>query len=197
MQHNSDRRRRSLLAFPGLVAAAVIVAVVVRALVVQVYLVPSGSMRPTLTAGDRVLIEKLSRWWRDPARGDIVAFDGTDVWGAAANGQVLAKRVIGVAGDHVVCCDAHGRLRVNGDPLVEPYADGRGRAFDVVVPAGRLWLLGDDRAHSKDSAYYRESAGGGSVPVSHVFGRLVAVVWPPVHAGILGQPGTEDPHDAD
>lgn len=197
MQHNSDRRRRSLFAFAALVAAAALIAVLLRALVVQVYLVPSGSMQPALQLGDRVLIEKLSHWWRTPARGDIVAFDGTDVWGAAANGQLLAKRVVGVAGDHVVCCDARGRVRVNGNVLPELYAIGRSRAFDALVPAGRLWLLGDDRAHSKDSSFYVETAGGGSVPVSHVFGRLVAVVWPPAHAGILGQPGTEDPHDAD
>lgn len=197
MQHSSDRRRRSLFVFAGLVAAGVLVAVLLRALVLQVYLIPSGSMSPTLQLGDRVLIEKISHLWRAPARGDVVAFEGTDVWGAAANGQVLAKRVIGVAGDHVVCCDARGRVRVNGVALVEPYAIGRGRTFDAVVPVGRLWLLGDDRAHSQDSSFYRGTAGGGSVPVSHVFGRLVAVVWPVAHAGILGQPGTEEPHVAD
>jgi len=197
MQHNSDRRRRSLFAFPGLLAAAVCAALLIRALVVQVYLVPSGSMRPALQVGDRVLIEKVSRWWATPARGDIVAFEGTDVWGAAANGKVLAKRVIGIAGDHVVCCDERGRVRVNGLAIPEPYAIGRGPAFDVTVPAGRLWLLGDDRARSEDSSHYLETAGGGSVPVSQVFGRVVAVVWPPAHAGILGQPGTEEPHVAD
>lgn len=188
MQHNSDRRRRSLFAFSVVIAVAVLAAVLLRAVALEVYLVPSGSMRPTLQPGDRVIIEKLSRLWRPPARGDVVAFDGTDVWDAAANGQLLAKRVIGVAGDHVVCCDAQGQVRVNGTALSEPYARGRGRSFDVVVPEGRLWLLGDDRAHSQDSAYYRQTAAGGSVPVSRVFGRVVAVVWPRAHAGILGLP---------
>jgi signal peptidase I len=189
MQHNSDRQHRSLLAFPWLlIAGAVCAALVIRALAVQVYLVPSGSMQPTLDVGDRVLIEKVSRWWTAPSRGDVVAFDGTDVWGSAANGQMLAKRVIGVAGDHVLCCDAEGRVRVNGQAVSEPYASGRSAAFDITVPAGRLWLLGDDRAHSEDSRLFLHTPGQGSVPVSHVFGRVVGVVWPLSRAGILGQP---------
>ena len=198
MQHNSDRRRRSLFAFAGrLVVGAVVVALLVRALVAQVYLVPSGSMRPTLHVDDRVLIEKVSHLWSPVQRGEIVAFDGTDVWGGAANGMMLAKRVIGVGGDHVVCCDAHGRIRRNGVPLIEPYARGRSAGFDVTVPMGRLWVLGDDRAHSQDSSTFAASAGGGSVPVNHVLGRVVAVVWPLDRAGILGLPTMEDPHDAD
>lgn len=198
MHPNSDRQRRSLFVFSlKLVAAGLLIALGVRALVVQVYFVPSGSMRPALQVGDRVLVEKVSHWWRTPHRGDIVAFDGTDVWDSVADGRLLAKRVIGVAGDHVVCCDASGRIRVNGRPIEEPYATGPTSSFDVVVPEGRLWLLGDDRAHSQDSSSFLESPAGGSVPVNHVLGRLVAVVWPLDHAGILGQPNTEDPHDAE
>ena len=198
MQHNSDRQRRALFAFPWLlIGGAILAAFVLRALVAQVYFVDSGSMRPSLAIGDRVFVEKLSHWWRDPQRGEVVVFDGTDVWGAAANGQLLTKRVIGVSGDHVVCCDDHGRIVRNGRALIEPYAEGRSANFDVTVPAGRLWLLGDDRARSKDSGTYVSTAAGGSVPVNHVLGRALGVVWPLDHAGILGQPGTEDPHDAD
>lgn len=198
MQHNSDRQRRSLFAFPWLlVGGAILAAFALRAFVVQVYFVPSGSMRPALAIGDRVLVEKVSHWWRDPQRGEVVVFDGTDVWGAAANEQLLAKRVIGVAGDHVVCCDPDGRIKRNGRTLLEPYAKGRSASFDITVPADRLWLLGDDRARSKDSSTYVATAAGGSVPVNHVLGRVLGVVWPLGHAGILGQPGTEDPHDAD
>lgn len=198
MQHNSDRRRRSLFAFSArVVAIGILLALGSRALIAQVYFVPSGSMRPALHIGDRVLVEKVSRWWRSPQRGDIVAFDGTDVWSAAANGQFLAKRVIGIAGDRVQCCDDQGRVHVNGRVLVEPYAVGVSRSFDVTVPEGRLWLLGDDRAHSQDSSTFLDSPAGGSVPVNHVFGRVLAVAWPLDRAGILGQTGTEDPHDAD
>jgi signal peptidase I len=197
MQHNSDRPSRSLFAFPWLLlAGAIAAAILLRVLVAQVYFVPSASMFPTLRSGDRVLIEKVSRLWRAPQRGDIVAFDGTDVWGSTMNGLVLAKRVIGVAGDHVMCCDALQRVRVNGIPLFEPYAVGHGRTFDITVPSGRIWLLGDNRKHSKDSSAFLGTSGGGSVPVNHVVGRMVAVVWPAARAGILGPPNTEDPHDA-
>lgn len=198
MQPDSDRQRRSLfrLLWP-VVAGAIVAALVVRALVAQVYLVPSGSMQPTLRVGDRVLIEKVSRWRGSPGRGEIVAFDGTDVWGATADGLFVAKRVIGVGGDHVMCCDARGRVRVNGVALAEQYAQGRGVEFDVRVPLGRLWVLGDDRGHSKDSSTFADVAIGGSVPVNHVLGRVIAVVWPLGRAGILGPPRMEDPHDAD
>jgi signal peptidase I len=198
MQPNSDRQRRSLFRFFWpVVAGAMVAALLVRALVAQVYFVPSGSMQPTLHVGDRVLIEKVSRWWGPPVRGEIVAFDGTDVWGGTADGLLVAKRVIGVAGDHIMCCDARGRIRVNGVALVEPYAQGRSAEFDVRVPLGRLWVLGDDRAHSKDSSTFTDAALGGSVPVNHVLGRVVGIVWPLERAGILGSPRMEDPNDAD
>ena len=194
MQRDSDRDPRSLFAFLGWVAvASVAAALLARALVAQVYLVPSGSMRPTLEVGDRVLVEKVSRHWRPIQRGDVIAFDGTDVWGSQANGLIVAKRVIGVEGDHVVCCDDAGRISLNGVPLRESGANGRGAAFDVMVPADRVWVLGDDRAHSRDSATFTDTPGGGAVPVSHIIGRAIAVVWPLDRAGILGALGTEEP----
>lgn len=197
MQRDSDRDPRSLFAFLGTVAVvSVVAALLARALVAQVYLVPSESMRPALQVGDRVLVDKLSHRWRPIGRGDIIAFDGTDVWGSQANGLIVAKRVIGLPGDHVVCCDADGRVVRNGVALRERGVTGRGPAFDVVVPAGRLWVLGDDRGQSRDSATFQDSPGGGGVPLSHVIGRAVAVVWPVDRAGILGAPGTEDPDDA-
>lgn len=189
MQRNSDRASRSLFAFAAWVTVgSLVVALLVRALVAQVYLVPSGSMEPTLQVGDHVLVEKLTRWWRQIHRGDVIVFDGTDVWGSATDGLLVAKRVIGLPGDHVVCCDVGHHVVRNGVVLREPWIIGRTRGFDVVVPAGRLWVLGDDRASSQDSSAFQESPGGGTVPTSHVLGRVLAVVWPLSHAGILGPP---------
>lgn len=196
-QHNSGRHPRPLFALVmAALTVAVLLALLLQAFVVQAYSVPSASMSPTLRVGDRVLVDKLSLLWRPVRRGDIVVFDGTDVWTPAGNGTLIAKRVIALAGDHVACCDAMGRIRLNGRPLQEPYAHGANRRFDVVVPAGRLWVLGDARSRSLDSSAFTATPGGGSVPVNHVIGRVFAVAWPPNHAGILGTPGPKEPHDA-
>lgn len=186
---NSGRLTRPLFAFVAIIIG-VVLALIVQAVVVQVYVVPSGSMTPTFRVGDRVLVDKLSRVWRPLARGDVIVFDATDVWTPASNGRLIAKRVIGVPGDRVSCCDAQDRLLVNGAPVLDPFTqhDSKFRRFDVRVPAGRLWVMGDARAVSVDSRSYMQLPGRGSVPIDHVIGRVTAVVWPWNHAGILGTP---------
>ncbi len=144
------------------------------AVVYEPFTVPTGSMRPTVHPGDRVLGRRLDGG--TVRRGDIVVF--TDpVWGDVP----LVKRVVGVGGDTVSCCDRHGRLVVDGTSVTEPYLARPGRAsatgFTVKVPAGRVFLLGDNRDVSEDSRYHL-SASDGTVPVSEVRARVEATVWP-------------------
>ena len=190
--HNSDRAwSRSLFAFPwNVLVGAALVALIARALVLQVFSIPSGSMEPTLRPGDRILVEKIGKYTRGVQRGDIVVFNGADVWTAPGPTEEYVKRVVAVGGDHVQCCTKSGRIVVNGTPIDEPYLrqQGQTRRFNVLVQPGRLWVLGDNRAESADSSAFRGVPGGGSVPETQVIGRVVAVIWPPSRAGILGAP---------
>lgn len=151
--------------------------------VVRPFVIPSGSMEPGLRIGDRVLVNKLAyRFGARPSRGDVVVFDGTGYFGHAD----YVKRVVGVGGDHVVCCDREGRIEVNGRPVDEtgflhPGNSASDVPFDVVVPDGRLFLLGDHRARSSDSRDHLGSPGGGMVPVDDVVGRADWIVWPYGH----------------
>ncbi|WP_069170460.1 signal peptidase I [Streptomyces griseus] len=175
------------------------------AFVLQPFLIPSGSMEPTLRVGDRVLVNKLAyRFGSEPERGDVVVFDGTGSFvreppaenpvtallrGAAASLGLteaaetdFVKRVVGVGGDRVVCCDRRGRLEVNGSPLDEDYLYPGDRPsdvpFDIVVPQGTLWMMGDHRSRSRDSRDHLGQPGGGMVPVDRVIGRVDWLGWP-------------------
>ncbi|MFF7779515.1 signal peptidase I [Streptomyces tanashiensis] len=173
--------------------------------VIQPFLIPSGSMEPTLQVGDRILVNKLAyRFGSEPARGDVVVFDGTGSFvreqpegnpvtgllhdGAAALGLAepdetdFVKRVVGVGGDRVVCCDKDGRLTVNGVAVEERYVMLGDRPsavpFDIVVPQDRLWVMGDHRSQSSDSRDHLGNPGGGMVPVDRVVGRADWIAWP-------------------
>ncbi|MGW0611812.1 signal peptidase I [Streptomyces sp. NPDC002788] len=159
--------------------------------VLRPYQIPSGSMEQGLRIGDRVLVNKLAyRFGAEPQRGDIVVFDGTGYFGHAD----YIKRVVGVGGDHVVCCDQEGRIQVNGRPVDEsgflyPGDSPSAVPFDVVVPDGTLFLLGDHRGDSSDSRDHLGSPGGGMIPVGDVIGRADWIVWPFGHATRLDRPG--------
>jgi signal peptidase I len=191
---------------------ALVAVALVRSFLVQSFVVPSGSMDPAVQVGDRVLVSRLSYRTGDVRRGDVVVFDGAGVFAPAAPpaGTPLAqagrgiaaafgvpvgardyvKRVIGLPGERVTCCDAQGRIAVDGRPLVEPYLGQPGPAsatpFDVVVPSGRLWVMGDHRRASADSRAHLAAPGQGTVPVDQVVGRVVGIYWPMTHAGGVG-----------
>lgn len=164
------------------------------AVVYKPYTVPTDSMAPTVNAGDRVLAERVDGG--DVRRGDVVVFTDS-TWGDVP----MVKRVVGVGGDKVACCDKDGRLTVNGEPVEEPYlraegassptpADGGSPAspqdFTADVPEGQLFLLGDERSTSLDSRVHLGDPGQGSVPRSAVQARVDAVAWP--MDGMIGRP---------
>ncbi|MYY05431.1 MULTISPECIES: signal peptidase I [unclassified Streptomyces] len=139
------------------------------------YTVPTGSMTPTVNAGDKVLAQRVDGG--DVRRGDVVVFTDTQ-WGD----MPMVKRVVGTGGDKIVCCGKDGRLTVNGIPIDEPYLRSSGRAsgedFTAEVPKGQLFLLGDDRTVSLDSRVHLSDATHGSVPRGAVQARVDAVAWP-------------------
>jgi signal peptidase I len=200
------KRRRSFWRdLTIIVVAALVLTIVLKAFVVQVFSIPSGSMQNTMLPGDRILVNKLVYRFRDVDRGDVVVFSGAGSWdpptaqpsnpvarlwddatnlvGISAPGTDYIKRVIGIPGDHVVCCDARGRVTVNGVPLTEGSYIYPGDVpstvkFSITVPPGRLWVMGDNRADSDDSRYRGYDPGSGTVPESSVVGRAFLIIWP-------------------
>lgn len=182
---------------------AVAISGLVRSLWIDVYYIPSESMEPLLANGDRILVSRTAFTSEPIRRGDVVVFDGRGSFAPLSSGKgplvdaasaasqwfgltgsdtTYVKRVIGVAGDHVQCCDANGLLTVNGQPVEESYLYPGDRPseqkFDVEVPDGRLWLMGDHRSRSADSRGLLGAPGGGMVPVERVIGRPVQIIWP-------------------
>jgi signal peptidase I len=209
-----SRKGSVLREFPILVVVALLVSLIIKSFFVQFFYIPSGSMEDTLRVKDRVAVNKVPFISKSIQRGDIVVFRDPDHWlsdptpstesklvtalreGLIAVGvlpnpakQHLVKRVIGVAGDHVVCCDNNKMITVNGKALNEPYIfkgdNPSDMNFDVTVPVGRIWVMGDHRGASADSRYHQEDINKGMVPVNKVVGRVVAVIWPANHAKIV------------
>lgn len=214
MEHTKRQPRKLGWRFAFLaVVLAVLISGLIRSLWLDVFYIPSASMEPMFREGDRILVSRTDFRAEPVGRGDIVVFDGRGSFAPldSGNGPVLdflggvghwvglsggdttyIKRVIGVPGDRVVCCDAGGRLTVNGQQLAEPYLF-KGDApselkFSVTVPAGRLWLMGDHRALSADSRSLLGAPGGGMVPLERVIGRPVQIIWPIDRFTAVGRP---------
>jgi signal peptidase I len=200
-----------------IVVAALVLTILLKAFVVQVFSIPSGSMENTLLPGDRILVSKVVYKFRPIARGDVVVFSGAGSWdpptpppsnwlvglwndatslvGIAGPGTDYVKRVIGIPGDHVVCCNADGQVTVNGVPLSEssyiyPGAAPSELRFNITVQPGRLWVMGDNRGDSDDSRYRSNDPGDGTIPESAVVGRAFLIIWPLSRVSDLPIPNT-------
>lgn len=207
---------RSRLRWLVVVGAGLVLMLFVRGFLVQSFYIPSGSMEPTLQPDDRILVNKIGVG-SSLQRGDLVVFDGSHSFagrtgdsgghgsgagralGAMAsilsietNQSDYVKRVVGLPGDHVVCCDPNGQLKVNDVGVNEPYLYPGDKpsdlTFDVTVPSGRVWLMGDHRSDSADSRAHLGDPGGGMVRLDDVIGRAAMVFWPPSRAGVLSAP---------
>jgi signal peptidase I len=211
---------------PLLLVVAFCLAVLIRTFLLQAFYIPSGSMEDTLLIGDRVLVNKVVYDVRDPKRGEVVVFKGPSNWvpesptngkddgflaglghtvgdlvGISTPGEKdFIKRVIGLPGDTVACCDDQGRVTVNGTALDEPYVtenspldappaaqECRSRKFGPVkVDEGQLFVMGDHRFVSQDSRCQ------GQVPIGNVIGRAFVIVWPNSRWDRLPVPATFD-----
>jgi signal peptidase I len=226
----SQRRRRSMIRrkemplwqeLPLLLVVAFCLAVLIRTFLVQAFYIPSGSMQQTLELKDRVLVNKVVYDMRNPVRGEIVVFRGTDNWAPEVTEPVsntfgsklgrtigdlvgvsrpgerdFIKRVIGLPGDKVACCDDRGRITVNGVGMDELYlfensdldaqpipGQCSSRRFaELTVPAGEMFVMGDHRRVSQDARCQ------GPVPIENVIGRAFVIVWPSSHFTSLSVP---------
>ena len=198
------------------VAMALVLSFIVKTWLLQAFFIPSGSMEDTLLVGDRVIVSKLTPGPVDLKHGDVVVFQDPGGWlevappversgigGAVHDGLVfvgllpaesedhLIKRVIGLPGDHVTCCSENRKLTVNGVEITEPYLKPGDvpstMNFDIVVPQGQVWVMGDHRSDSEDSRFHDPSGTGkdGAVPIDDITGRAVAIVWPLGRTGWL------------
>ncbi len=207
-----SRKGSVLREFPILVIVALAVSLVIKSFLVQFFYIPSGSMENTLQINDRVAVNKIPFISNSIKRGDVVVFrdpsnwlpvpyvdnqnkviakikDGLVLVGVLPNPakQYLVKRVIGVAGDNVVGKD--GVVTINGKKTTEPYIFAGNKAseldFNVTVPEGKIWVMGDHRGASADSRYHQDDVNNGFVPESKVTGRVLGIIWPIKNVGTV------------
>ena len=207
-----SRKGSVLREFPILVIVALAVYLIIKSCIVQFFYIASGSMENSLQINDRVAVNKLPFISKSIERGDVVVFrdpanwlpepyadnqnkiiakikDGLVLVGVLPNPakQYLVKRVIGVAGDNVVGKD--GVVTINGKKTTEPYIFAGNKAseldFNVTVPEGKIWVMGDHRGASADSRYHQDDVNNGFVPESKVTGRVVGIIWPIKNLGLV------------
>lgn len=208
------RRGRGVLLFLRdivvIFLVALLISFLVKTFLIRPFWIPSESMNDTLQVDDRIIVSLLTPTLIPVEHGDVVVFEDPGGWlpeqqhqaetgvagaldwfltfvGLAPEDQhgYLIKRVIGLPGDTVQCCNDFGQLLVNGVPIDEPYLhlDQEGQpasstTFDVTVPEGHLWVMGDNRNHSGDSRAHMDAPGGGFVPMQSVVGRAIVISWP-------------------
>ena len=207
------RRRTGWVAFVRDLAIILVVALLVsfllKTFLIRSFYIPSSSMEDTLQINDRIIVNELVPNVMPVTYGDVVVFRDPGGWlgptveppsnwflgaldwlgslvglTASDSNDHLIKRVIGLPGDHVICCTATGNLTVNGLPLDEPYIKvgpdqaAAPREFDVVVPDASLWVMGDNRYNSRDSLGHIDDPGGGFVPIPTLVGKALVISWP-------------------
>jgi signal peptidase I len=212
------KRKGSLLReLPILVILALLVSLLIKSFLVQFFYIPSGSMENTLQIRDRVAVTRVPFIGNDVSRGDVIVFrdpagwlpeassvSGNRVTNAIREGlvivgvipnpakQYLVKRVIGVAGDNVVAKDQV--LTINGKPTNEPYIFSGNTPsdtdFNITVPEGKVWVMGDHRGASGDSRVHQDDVNNGMVPVEKITGRVIATIWPLSQLGFIS---SQDP----
>ena len=194
--------------------AAIIISIGIKAFLIRSFYIPSGSMENTLQINDRIIVNELVPKLMPVQHGDVVVFKDPGGWlegqptytepnafvgavdwllsivglSAPDSNDHLIKRVIGLPGDKVTCCNAFGQMSVNGIPLVEPYlklpagvTKVSGDDFSVTVPKNSLWVMGDNRYDSRDSRYNTQGPTKGFVPMDDVVGRAFVISWPASH----------------
>lgn len=190
-----------------IVATALVLSLLVKTFLIRSFFIPSGSMLETLQIQDRIIVNELVPEVIPLQRGDVVVFRDPGNWlgtiirpeqnffeasgefilssfgfVAPDSTQHLVKRVIGIGGDRVICCDADKKLTINGVPITEPYipkgVEPSVLDFDVVVPKDSFWVMGDNRGSSEDSRYHQDLPSKGFVEQKHVVGRAFVISWP-------------------
>ena len=193
---------------------ALVLSLLIKTFLIRSFFIPSGSMMETLQIDDRIIVNQLSPNLMPIQHGDVVVFKDPGGWlgeisttdldpitaatdwvlsafglTAPDSSQHLVKRVIGVAGDHVICCDADGKITVNGQAITETYLEKDKEPstmnFDVIVPDNSLWVMGDNRDNSADSRFHADLPSKGFVAKEFVVGRAFLVTWPFSHFGWL------------
>ena len=193
-----------------IVGVALVLSLLVKTFLIRSFFIPSDSMNNTLVQQDRIIVNELVPNIVPISRGDVVVFRDPGDWLGAvttkpANGfvavgdwflsafgftapdseQHLVKRVIGLPGDHIVCTSVESKLKINGHTITEPYlapaSDPCGMVFDVTVPTGKIWVMGDNRNNSADSRYHQELPSKGFVDKKYIVGRAFVLSFPISH----------------
>ncbi len=197
-----------------IVGTALVLSLLIKSFLVRSFFVPSGSMLETLQIDDRIIVNELVPDLVPIERGDVVVFQDPGGWlgpvskpsdnpvvavsdwflsafgiTAPDSSQHLVKRVIGVGGDRIVCCDVDGKLTINGKAITEPYLPKDVKPstidFDVIVPEGSIWVMGDNRDNSADSRFHLDLPSKGFVSKQFIVGRAFLITWPFNHFGWL------------
>lgn len=194
-----------------IVVAALVVSFLIKTFLIRSFFIPTDSMDQTLIRDDRIIVSQLHGGPLELRRGDVIVFvdpggwlsiqpgvseddpltrllDGVSLFlglSSPDDNEHLVKRLVGLPGDLVVCCDELGAMSINGVPLAEPYVslpEGVTKVssndFEVIVPEGALWVMGDNRYNSADSRRNMDKPGGGFVPLENVVGRAIVISWP-------------------